>query len=457
MKQLTTLFLTLLSIPIFAQNAFPKAELDKVISALIEQYKIPNSVVAITNKDSIIYTFSTPNNNVNDVFLIGSNTKSFTALAVLQLADKGLIDIDKPVSNYLNGFHFANENNDHKITVRHLLNQTSGIPTWAGFYAPKSADFDAFQKEYEAYLTTLPSAHDVGSDFLYSNANYTLLGLIIQKISGKTYANYVSEFILNPLNMTHSFATYKSATANGLINSYQYVFISPMKSVNKEFSDFQVAEGRLASNAADMSQYLRAIMHNSKAIGLKDSTYQMMLTPAKDGYAMGWGETHYFSQKVVQHLGLNENFNAAMFFMPQQDYGVIALANVNSMEFSAAIKEALIKTLLNKPYTMAGFNMELVQRIATLAIMLFALLFFFIRLNKWKNAGFSLNSSPKISGIILCLCAIGLSCLPLIVVPKLNNITLPALIQYTPDYAYGFIAIAVLGTLNALLKLFTKA
>ncbi len=456
MRQLTIAFLITLNYPIIAQSAFPKDNLDKVISALIEQCKIPNSVVAITNKDSIIYTYSTANNGIDDVFLIGSTTKSFTALATLQLADKGLIDIDKPVGNYLDAFSFANETVDKKITVRQLLNQTSGIPTWGGFYDGSSNDFERFQTGFNAYLKTLPAAHEMGTAFEYSNANYTLLGLIIQKVSGEKYADYLNKAILNPLKMSHSFANYKDAMANKLIDSYQYAFVSPVKSTNKDYSNFQVAEGRLASTASDMSRYLRGVMKNTEGVALKDSTYKLMLTPAKDGYAMGWGETHYFSQKVVQHLGLNENFNAALFFMPQQEYGVIVLANTNSMEFGASIKEAIIKTLLNKPYTLAGFSMEFVQRMAVLVVIALTLIFFFINVIKWKKLNFSINK-PSILSSIRCLFFVVLSWMPVLIIPKMNHITLSAMTRHAPDYAYGFIAIAILGTINALIRLFRKS
>jgi CubicO group peptidase (beta-lactamase class C family) len=453
MKLLICALFTAIYFPIFAQTTVPKDNLDKTISALIEQYKIPNSVVAITNKDGIVYTYATPQNGINDVFLIGSNTKSFTALAILQLADKGLIDIDKPVSFYLNWFSFANETTDQKITVRHLLNQTSGIPTWGGFYAEKTNDSETFQKGFGAYLKTLPSVHSTGNAFQYSNANYTLLGLIIEKVSGKTYAQYLKENILNPLKMGHSYANYQTAVANGLINGYQYAFIKPVASPTKEYADFKVAEGYLASTAHDMCRYLRGMMQNTEGVGLKDSTYKMMLTPHKDGYAMGWGETQYFSQRVVQHLGLNENFNSAMFFMPQQDYGVIVLANTNSMEFGATAKEAIIKTLLNKPYTFAAISPEYAQRIAILVLALIAFIFAIHNMIRWKELNF-LIPKPKFLSLVRCLFFTTLSLLPLLLLPKIGNITLSALMRHAPDYGYGALAIAIFGTITAVIRMF---
>jgi CubicO group peptidase (beta-lactamase class C family) len=452
MKLLICTVLSTIYLPIFAQTAIPKDNLDKNISALIDQYKIPNSVVAITNKDGIVYTFATPTNGVNDVFLIGSNTKSFTALAILQLADKGLIDIDKPVSFYLNWFSFANETSDQKITVRHLLNQTSGIPTWGGFYDEKTNDSAAYQKGFGDYLKTLPSVHSVGQAFQYSNANYTLLGLLIEKVSSKTYGQYLNEAILSPLKMPHSYANYKTAVANDLITGYQYAFIKPVSSRTKEYSDFKVAEGYLASTADDMCRYLRGVMQNTEGVGLKESTYKMMFSPQKEGYAMGWGETFYFSQRIIQHLGLNENFNSAMFFMPQQDYGVIVLANTNSMEFGAAAKEAIIKTLLNKPYTMASFSPEYVQRIAVLICALIALIFAIFNMIKWKELNF-IVPKPKVLSLVRCLFFTILSLIPILILPKIGNVTLTALMRHAPDFAYGVWAIAIFGTITAVIRM----
>jgi CubicO group peptidase (beta-lactamase class C family) len=436
------------------QQPFPQEKLKKVMEDLRQSYKIPNLTVGVTYKDSstISNFIDGEKGTTDDVFLIGSNTKSFTALSILQLADSGLVDIDAPVKKYLPWFTFKNETLEKSIKVRHLLNQTSGLPQTGGFFDILTSDIAVFEKGLNAHIQTLTPANAVDANFQYCNLNYTLLGLIVQKVSGMSYKDYVQSHIFKPIGMNHSFANYKSAVANGLIQGHQYAFFKTFALKTPEYSDFKVPEGYIASTAGDMLLYLGAALKNTW--GLKEKTYKDWITPYKDGYAMGWGETHYFGQPIVQHLGLNETFNAALFFMPKQEYGVVVLGNASSGEFSAAAKEALILTLLDKPYTPKP-NMENIQRWIVLSVLILTFLGFLIHFFKWKKIKFQ-TQTPKIGRSIVSLIGIVLSILPLIYVPKMTGIGIFDMSKYSPDFAYSFMAIALFGISWALMALFRK-
>ena len=169
---------------------------------------------------------------------------------------------------------------------------------------------------------------------------------------------------------------------------------------------------------------------------------------------MGWGETKYFGQQIIQHLGLDETFNSAMFFMPKQELGIIVLANTNSMEFNATAKEAIILTLLDKPYSPHPSG-ENIQRMAVFSLAILMLLGFLGAFFKWRKAGFA-TQKPKLLRGIVSLIGIALSILPLILVPKLNVVSLSTMMDFTPDFAYGIITIAVFGVLWALMALIRK-
>jgi CubicO group peptidase (beta-lactamase class C family) len=244
MKKLikTTFFVALLCglIPQYgsAQQAIPQEKLQKSLEDLRHSYKIPNLTVGIVYKDSsVVYNFANGvKGTTNDVYLIGSNTKSFTALCILQLSDTGLVDIDAPVKKYLPWFSFKNETADKPITVRHLLNQTSGLPQSGGFFDVLTSDIAVFENGLNTHIQTLTPANAVDANFHYCNLNYTLLGLIIQKTSGQPYKDYVQTHIFKPLGMNHSFADYKSAVANGLITGHQYAFSTTFSKKTPEYS-----------------------------------------------------------------------------------------------------------------------------------------------------------------------------------------------------------------------------
>ena len=130
-------------------------------------------------------------------FFIGSLTKSFTALAVMQLVEAGKVDLDAPVQRYLPWFGVADPQASAQMTVRHLLNQTSGLPVLPGELV--LADFDdnpdAAKRQVRA-LSKLKITRPVGSKCEYSNLNYNVLGLIVEAASGESYADYIQSHVL---------------------------------------------------------------------------------------------------------------------------------------------------------------------------------------------------------------------------------------------------------------------
>jgi CubicO group peptidase (beta-lactamase class C family) len=452
MKKYTVFYLFLLPFYLMGQQTIPQEKLKKVIEDVAKTYKIPSVAVGICHKDStVFYNFHEPTNE-NSLFLIGSNSKSFTALSILQLADTGLVDIDAPVRQYLPWFSFKNETVIKPITVRHLLNQTGGFPQTGGFFDILTSDVTVFENALNAHIQTLTPVDAVDAQFQYSNLNYMLLGLIIQKASGLPYKDYVQTHIFKPLGMNHSFADYKSAAANGLMEGYQHLFFKPFAIKTPEYSDFRVPQGYIATTTSDMVRYLGAAMKNG--LGLKEKSYKDWITPYKDNYAMGWGETHYFGQPIVQHLGLTETFNAAMFFMPKQEYGVVVLANLNSEEFNRTVKKAIILTLLDKPYV-PNPNVENVQHWAISAFLILTLLGCVFHYFKWKKTNFRIHK-PKILRGGISLVGIVLSLSPFVFMPKLFGVGVFDMAKFFPDYGYGFVGVAVLGVLWSLMALFRK-
>src|SRR5215204_4899547 len=210
-------------------------EIDAHIERQMERLNVPVATLAIVEDDKIVHlrgfgqarpggeapTPQTP-------FIIGSTTKSFTALAVMQLVEDGKVELDAPVQRYLPWFRVADPQASAQITVRHLLNQTSGLPVLSG--ARPLADFDdspgASERQARA-LSTLELTRPVGSKFEYSNMNYNLLGLVIEAASGESYEDYIQNHVFAPLQMSHSYTSQPEAKQNGLAVGHRYWFAIP--------------------------------------------------------------------------------------------------------------------------------------------------------------------------------------------------------------------------------------
>src|SRR5262249_42161646 len=148
-------------------------------------------------------------------FNIGSVTKSFTAMAVMQLVEKRQIVLDTPVQQYLPWFRLADGAASSLVTVRELLNQTSGIGTWPRddirACKPTTTPEDEVRSLAKVRPTALP-----GRTYQYSNANYVTLGVLVEAVSGQPYADYVQQHILAPLDMTDTFLSGEQALQHGV-------------------------------------------------------------------------------------------------------------------------------------------------------------------------------------------------------------------------------------------------
>ena len=166
--------------------------------------------VIVVDKENVLFSGTYGNcHSIDTPFIIGSMSKSFTALSIMQLVEEGLIDLDTPISEYMDASEwFIDEKDCDRIMIRNLLNQTSGITTYQTF-------------------GNLSSTSSYGSH-VYANANYGLLGLIIEEVSGLSYEEYVTQNIFEPLGMEHSAASLEKSKENGLIDGYRNYFGVPV-------------------------------------------------------------------------------------------------------------------------------------------------------------------------------------------------------------------------------------
>jgi CubicO group peptidase (beta-lactamase class C family) len=253
----------------FAKTGLAKSVVDsaayEAIDAYVEQHmrrlNIPGVSLAIVEGDQIVHLRgfgqARPGGEApspQTPFVLGSTTKSFTALAVMQLVEAGKIDLDAPVQRYLPWFRVADPQASAHMTVRHLLYQTSGLPGLPGVIVLADLDGRPGAAERQARaLSTLKLSRPAGAAFEYSNTNYILLGLIIEAASGEPYAEYIQHHIFDPLGMRHSYTSQALAKQNGLALGHRYWFAFPFAVRNLPIPLGSQAAGQLISSAEDMA------------------------------------------------------------------------------------------------------------------------------------------------------------------------------------------------------------
>jgi len=392
-------------------------------------------------------------------FIIGSLSKSFTATAIMQLVEAGRVELDAPVQRYLPWFRVADEHASRAITVRHLLNQTSGLSTKTGRSFQGNGDTsDAALERAVRRLRTVELTSPPGRKHQYSTINYSVLGLIVQAVSGRSYERYVQTEILDPLQMHDSFTSRSAAEKHGLATGYHYWFGRP-RAADLPYNRGLVPAGYLISSAADMTHYLLAHLNGGRyhdtsvlsAAGVDDLHRAAVQTPQTGtSYGMGWFVGPINGIPAIHHQGETFNFHANAVLVPRSRTGVIVLMNAeNSLDLFSAGRMGTIA----EGVTSLLEDLEPAPRPSNIfSLLAYAVLFglLVIQARRIVHSVRALRSGRLRAGrlgpgwhigLSLAL-SLGWAALVLVLVPKQLGLPLLTLAQGLPDVVYLLLASA---------------
>ena len=306
---------------------------DAAVAAEMKAQGMPGMTVAIARNGVILYAqgygyadLSTHQTmSADTVMQIGSVTKQFTATAILQLQDAGLLDIDRTVVSYLPHYGF-----DPRITLRMLLNQTSGLQDYlnmpslqqyAAGGAPESTVLNA--------VVAAPLLFDPGSAFNYSNSNYYILGSVIEAVSFETYAGYLAERVFAPAALNNTSYLRPASSAS----PYTRGSNGPVAGNIPDPSAF-FAAGQLWSNVQDLASWDAALL-NGKLI--PRTSFNSMITPAAapdfqqsdpSTYGMGWiVGSNVSGHPFIWHNGGTGSYTAFNGLLTDDGFSVTVLTN----------------------------------------------------------------------------------------------------------------------------------
>lgn len=346
---------------IYAQGS-PMAAIDKLISSQFKPNE-PGATVLIAKDGKICYFKSfgmaqmeleVPS-DTNMVYYIASNTKQFTTVAILQLLEKGLISLEDSLGQYVNCKAPISQ-----IKIRQLLSHTSGL-NGNGYidslHIPTGNTPRAEAERYAAKNMAFPT----GSKWLYNNANFQTLGYIIEKITGKTYQEYISNNIFKPAGMNDSFVTTgdesiikRRATGYGIFRK---------GIVNMVLHDTQsfYASGGILSTAKDMYKWNEAL---KSGILVQQKTLQLAFTPQKlnNGqiipYGFGWYIDNIHGSAAYRHGGAVPGFISETLYLPTEAVYVVILINSESAVMPQVLARIAAAELIGKPYQFLESKME---------------------------------------------------------------------------------------------------
>lgn len=368
MKHLLTLIGlcgTLLPAPITAQKNYAPA-IDRYMQAQVKVNDF-SGVVMVSQKGKTIYKkafgyadreWKIPN-TADTKFEIGSLTKQFTAAAIMQLSEQKKINLDDKLSTW-----FADYPKGDSVTVHMLLNHTSGIVDYTslpGFFAQHTV---AVPKDSViALFKNTPYKFSPGSNWSYSNSNYFLLGCIIEKVTGKSFAAYLDENIIK-----------KARLQNTAVNRLDSIIVFRAKGYSKSekgnwknaeyFSmEFPFSAGSLISTAADLYKWQAALL-NAKIIS--NSMLTKMTSPYLNNYAYGLSVDSFHHNLRIAHGGAIPGYTSYLGVFPAKNISIVVLSNndCNSDQIGNEIGAALFDIPVKMPYKPVekAINVALLKR-----------------------------------------------------------------------------------------------
>jgi len=300
--------------------------------------RVPSVSFGIIKGNDLIYSnnygFSnlekrTPSNN-NTTYRIASISKVFTSVAILQLAEKNLLNLDDNVSKHLEWFKSDSDSNLKDITIRHILFHCSGLTRESDGNYWNDDKFPSAE-EIKKYISKKPSVYPVLKLWKYSNLGYGILGLIIEKVSGKKYEVYVKENILKKLNMTHTEPDLTKDAEKYLATGYSRDIPNEKRTPfeNMRTNDLISATGFL-SNVEDLSKFFVALFNDNNILSPTSKKEMRRIQWEKDQtvkWGLGLQIVKLKDTTIYGHGGGFSGYITSVGYSPDYSLGFIVLTN----------------------------------------------------------------------------------------------------------------------------------
>ncbi len=384
MKKLFLFSSLFLSLHVVAQNdslpSFIKDSLDNYVNKALTDWQIPGVAVCVVKNGKVVlmkgYGVKEMNSadkvDVNTLFMIGSNTKAFTATALAMLDAENLpagqavkFSLDDKVQKWLPDFKLHDSWVAKEANIRDLLCHRLGFETFQGDFM--FFDSDLTVAEVRDKMGKLKPLYSFRSKWGYTNSAFLTAGEIIPKVTGKSWGDYITQNIFKPLGMNSSLAMSKDIqTANNKAQPHTVV-TGELRKIFYGKIDNLAPAGSISSSANDMSKWVLALLDNGKLNGkeiIPASAIEQTRIPHsilgngrhmfnKSNFAMyglGWMLEDYAGKKVVSHTGGVNGFVTSVCLVPEENLGIIVLTNTDANGFFEALRNEIEDAYLGLPY-----------------------------------------------------------------------------------------------------------
>jgi CubicO group peptidase (beta-lactamase class C family) len=376
-KTLVSFLCSLFFISVFAQTdtlpSFVRDSLDTYVERALKEWQIPGVAVCIVKNGKVVvmkgYGIKEVGTNdkvdENTLFMIGSNSKAFTATALAMLDAEKKLSLDDKVQKWLPDFKLYDPWVAKEAIIRDLLCHRLGFETFQGDFM--YFDSDLSTAEVREKMGKLKPMYSFRSKWGYTNCAFMTAGEIIPKVTGKSWADFITQEIFQPLGMNNSLALSKDI--KGAVNkcSAHTVVMGELKKIPYGNIDNLAPAGAISSSVNDMSKWVMMLLNNGK-LGDKQiipsSAIAQTRTPhsilGNGGhmfnkshfalYGLGWFLQEYAGRKIVEHTGGVNGFVTSVCLVPEEKLGIIVFTNTDANNFYEALRNEIEDAYLGLPY-----------------------------------------------------------------------------------------------------------
>ena len=319
------------------------ARIDSIITST-DKNSLARSVAVIQGHTTITmkgYGFADVENDVpataETVYPIASISKEFTAAAIMQLVEQGRVSLDDDIVKYVPNAPVYG----HRVLIRHLLNHTSGIPSYTDVLPLERIGSLPTHDALLATLTPYALMFEPGTHFYYNNTGYHLLGMVIEKVTGKTFGEALKSMLFQPLGLTSTSYCDSRAIIKHRARGYSIRRGQPLNVADPFFqgdSAAAKAEGGLCSTVVDLTHWTAALASGGV---VSEKSYEQMITPValpsgrKMIYGFGLQIGEIGSHRVISHPGGIPGFSSYLAYFPDDSLTVCVIANANGTPVEA--------------------------------------------------------------------------------------------------------------------------
>jgi serine beta-lactamase-like protein LACTB, mitochondrial len=334
-----------------------RSQIEKAASSFMAANSVPGISAAVVQDGELVWSEGFGMADLENfvpatpftLFRLGSISKPITATAILQLSERGKLDLDAEVQKYCPAF----PKKEWPITTRELLGHLGGIrhynPDGKGDIPEDSARHFSSMEESLQIFAGDPLVAKPGTKFHYSTYGYTILGCVLEGAASEKYVDYVRENVFEPARMEETQEDNSFAVIPHRTRWYHKDKAGVVQNAGVLDSSYKIPGGGLISSADDMARFEIAIMANRL---LKPATRDLMWTPQKvtDGsendYALGWGTQKKYGLALLEHTGGQQGTSTSIILVPERRAGIVVLANMDGVN-SAALSAEILKIVLD--------------------------------------------------------------------------------------------------------------